>query len=176
MPSSFLISPEKTFMTAKDAIRKALHSNQDMLKSFLGDLSDADLLVRPVPTANHIAWQLGHLIAAEAWMQSMIPGTTPISLPDGFDDKHKKETANVDSPAAFLKKAEYLELLDKVRAGTLAALDNLSDADLDIATTGRVASFAPDLGTLLLLIGSHTMMHGGQFTVLRRKLGKPVLF
>jgi len=29
---------------------------------------------------------------------------------------------------------------------------------------------------LLVLTANHTLMHGGQFTVLRRKLGKPVLF
>ena len=35
---------------------------------------------------------------------------------------------------------------------------------------------APTLGALLLLQSNHTLMHAGQFTVVRRKLGKPVLF
>ena len=37
-----------------------------MLQFTLGDFSDADMLARPAPSANHAAWQLGHLIAAEA--------------------------------------------------------------------------------------------------------------
>ena len=62
------------------------------------------------------------------------------------------------------------------RAATLAAVDNLSDADLDRASTGMMAKFAPTLADLLILVSNHTLMHAGQFTVVRRKLGKPVLF
>ena len=32
------------------------------------------------------------------------------------------------------------------------------------------------LGAMLILIGNHTLMHAGQFTVVRRALNKPVLF
>ena len=39
-----------------------------------------------------------------------------------------------------------------------------------------MAGFAPKLGDFFLLIANHTMMHVGQFTTARRKLGKPVLF
>ena len=55
-------------------------------------------------------------------------------------------------------------------------LSELSDADLDRPTQGRMATFAPRLGDLLVLVSNHTLMHGGQISVLRRKLGKPVLF
>jgi len=39
-----------------------------------------------------------------------------------------------------------------------------------------MAKIAPTLGALILLQSNHTLMHAGQFTVVRRKLGKPVLF
>ena len=39
-----------------------------------------------------------------------------------------------------------------------------------------MAQFAPTLGSLFLLVSNHALMHGGQFSVVRRKLGKPVLF
>jgi hypothetical protein len=39
-----------------------------------------------------------------------------------------------------------------------------------------MAKHAPTLGDIFLLLATHTMMHAGQFTVVRRKLGKPVLF
>ena len=38
-----------------------------------------------------------------------------------------------------------------------------------------MAPFAPTLGAFLMLISNHTLMHAGQFTVIRRKLGKAVL-
>ncbi len=52
-------------MHAKDALKTALLSTQNITAMYLADLSDEDILVRPVPGANHIAWQLGHLIHSE---------------------------------------------------------------------------------------------------------------
>ena len=51
-------------MNDKNALQLALVSTQGMVPMYLGDLSDADLLVRPVPGANHIAWQIGHVISS----------------------------------------------------------------------------------------------------------------
>ena len=163
-------------MNAKDALRGALKANHDILKMYLADLSDADLLVRPVPNANHIAWQLGHLISAEARFQTMVPGGQPVELPAGFDKQHNKETAAAQAPAGFRTKQEYLDLFDRVRNATMAALDRVADADLDKPIEGQIARLAPNVGALFFLLANHEMMHAGQFTVVRRKLGKPVLF
>jgi hypothetical protein len=163
-------------MTSRDAIRTALTSTQNLLKWYVSDLSDTDLLVRPVPQANHIAWQIGHLISSECMMGKMVPGVAYPELPGGWDERHGKTTAAVEPPAGFATKAAYLDLFDKVRAATLAALEKLSETDLDRPTQGSMAKFAPTIGALLLLTANHTMMHAGQFSVVRRKLGKPVLF
>jgi uncharacterized damage-inducible protein DinB len=162
-------------MQAKDAIKSALNSTQHMLEWYVSDLSDADLLVRPVPGANHIAWQLGHLVGAEPFlMRTELPEAAYPDPPAGFADQHSKDTAGSD--AGFRSKAEYLEWAKKMRTATVAVLDKLTDADLDRPSTGRMAKMAPRLADLFLLIANHTMMHAGQFTVIRRKLGKPVLF
>ena len=39
-----------------------------------------------------------------------------------------------------------------------------------------MAAYMPTYGAMFSLLAGHTMMHAGQFTVVRRKLGKPVLF
>ena len=161
-------------MKAQDAIRTALTSTQQMLGMFVQDLSDADLLVRPAPNANHIAWQLGHLISSEARMGRNLPGAAYPELPAGFAERHNKDAAGKD--AGFGTKAEYLGLFNKVRQATIDAVAKLSEADLDKPTNGPVAQMAPTLGALLLLNANHAMMHAGQFSVVRRKLGKPVLF
>jgi hypothetical protein len=36
--------------------------------------------------------------------------------------------------------------------------------------------YAPTVGIVLMLLGSHGLMHAGQFVPIRRKLGKPPLF
>jgi hypothetical protein len=162
-------------MTTKDAITWALKTNQAILANSLSDLTDADLFVRPAPGANHIAWQLGHLITAEATVfLPKVPGAKPPQLPDGFAARHAKDVSANDDPAGFRTREEYLALYKSVRAATLAAAEGLSDEDLDRPSNWRPV--APTVGTLLLMIANHDMMHAGQFTVVRRKLGKPVLF
>ena len=162
-------------MNAKDAIRSHLKSTQNMVAMALGDLSDQDLLVRPVAGANHIAWQLGHVIASEQRMQKGL-GATPPPLPAGFAEQHSKDTAAVDSPKGFATKAEYLDLFNKTREATLAAVDKMSESDFDKPTDGPISKMVPTLAGLAMLAGSHALMHMGQFSVVRRKLGKPVLF
>jgi uncharacterized damage-inducible protein DinB len=162
-------------MNAKDVLKIALNTNHQILSMYLQDLSDADLLVRPVPGANHIAWQLGHLIAAENRFQSVVGGK-PLELPGGFTEQHGKETAHAEGAKGFKTKAEYLDLFGKVRQNTLSALEKIPEADLDKPTSGEVARIAPTVGAMFNLIANHEMMHAGQFTVVRRKLGKPVLF
>jgi uncharacterized damage-inducible protein DinB len=164
-------------MNGRDAIRTALTQTQNMLNRYLEDLSDADLLVRPVPGANHIAWQLGHLISSEPHLANYAPfGAVYPDFPAGFDDHHKKAAAAMEPPHGYLTKAQYSELFNKTRQATINAVGKLTDADLDQKVEGDMAGFAPTRGALLLLISNHTFMHTGQFTVVRRKLGKPVLF
>ena len=162
-------------MNAIDAVRTTLNSTQYLLNAALGDLSDADLLVRPVPASNHIAWQLGHLVLSESHMLAgVLPGVKYPAPPPGFAEAHAQDRTGKDE--GFFPKAVYLEQLAAARGATLAALEKLKDADLDRPTTGSMAKFAPTLGALLVMTANHTMMHGGQFSVVRRKLGKPILF
>jgi hypothetical protein len=164
-------------MQAKEAVKIALTSTQNMLPMYLADLSDADLLARPVPAANHIAWQLGHLINSEKKLvQQQLASATYPEIPAAVVEKDTKEASKQDPPTGFRTKAEYLDLFTKVRNATVAALAKLSDADLDKANAGPMADFAPNLAALFVLIANHTLMHAGQFTVVRRKLGKPVIF
>jgi hypothetical protein len=164
-------------MNGVQIIQAALGSTQWLLNKFLEDLSDADLLVRPLPGANHIAWQIGHLTSSEAMIvKSEMPDAIYPALADDWAEVHgPKATAN-DGPAGFRSKAEYIARFNEIRGATIANVGKLTDADLDRPTKGMMADFAPKLGDVLVLVSNHTLMHAGQFSVLRRKLGKPVLF
>ena len=163
-------------MSIATQIKTALDLPTFTVKSYLGDLTDADLLVRPAENANHIAWQLGHLIAAEHNLIEMVcPGTMP-ALPEGFEDQYAKETSQSDDASAFHSKEEYLRLMDEQRAGTLAVLEKLSDAELDAAAPEKIRQFAATVGAVFAGQGSHWMMHAGQWVIVRRQLGKPPLF
>ena len=163
-------------MNTKDAIRAAMDTSFMVLKGYLGDLDDADLMQRPGEGCNHLAWQVGHLTASEvSLLDSVCPGKAA-KLPEGFAEAHSKETAGSDDATKFCKKAEYLELMDKVRAATKAALDALPEQDLDADSPENFRDFCPTVGHMFILIATHHMMHAGQFVPVRRRLGKPVLF
>jgi uncharacterized damage-inducible protein DinB len=161
-------------MNAKDVIKNTLDTSDMILGTYVGDLADADFLLRPVAGMNHIAWQLGHLIEVEhRFVESLKPGSCP-KLPDGFAEHHKTDQAQSDDPAHFATKAAYLNLWKAQRAATKAVLDALSDAELDEAKPG-LPPFAPTVGAVFNLLGTHPLMHAGQFVAVRRMLGKPVL-
>ncbi len=164
-------------MNGKETLKSTLSATQQMLAWYIADLSDDELLIRPDPKANHIAWQLGHLICSEIGLvKSQELGAEFPELPASFSDKYTKEASAKDGKENFHTKEEYLTLFNKVRETTLATLDKLTDADLDKPTQGSMAKFAPKLGDLFVLTSNHVLMHAGQFTVVRRKLDKPILF
>jgi DinB superfamily len=136
-----------------------LKSNLDTLNSFVAGLSDQDLTVRrPFPTSDNIAWQMGHLITSEVGMGAEVPGAKYPPLPAGMKEAYGSNTGLNVPPTGYLTKAEYLELFNKVRSATLAALDHLADADLDKPTTGPMAPSAPTVGALLWLLANHTVL------------------
>jgi hypothetical protein len=163
-------------MTATELFADGLARNLEFLKMTLSDFSDADMLTRPCPGANHAAWQLGHLIVAETMMINGVKAGAMPELPAGFADRFDKKTAGIDDPKAFPKKAELLDLFAKTRNGTIKWAKSLSPKDLDQETTGEMKQWVPTVAHLLGMTPVHAAMHVGQFQVIRRKLGKPVLF
>jgi hypothetical protein len=163
-------------MNAKDVLKENLTTTQNLLTWYLADLSDADLGVRPVPAANNIAWQIGHLIASETMLADALPGARYPKLPESIAGMASGKSAKEPPPGGYLKKDEYIDWFNKVRAATIENVGRLSDADLAKANTGDMAKWAPTVASLVLLICNHTLMHAGQFSVTRRALGKPVLF
>ncbi len=160
-------------MTAKDVLRLTINMGRTITTSYLSDLSDEDLLHRPHPDCNHINWQLGHLIASEhGLINKALPESMP-ALPAGFTDRYSRKTARSNDPAAFLSKSELMEAYESQRAGTLAALDRIDEAEFERSTG---LDYAPTVAALFEMQGSHWIMHAGQWAVIRRQLGWPPLF
>lgn len=162
-------------MNAKDTIAATLDTSSFVLGKYIEDLSDTELLTRPGEGCNHVAWQLGHLIASEAMLLNMlVPGAAP-ELPEGFAEKHSKDNTDSDDAADFCTKAEYMEQFDRMHAATKSALDGVSEADLDQPAPENFRAMFPTVGAMWILLATHPLMHAGQVVPVRRKLGKPVL-
>jgi DinB superfamily len=163
-------------VNSRQALKSGISGGEHLVDAYLADLSDADLLVRPVPGTNHIAWQLGHLIASENQMLEAVRPKSMPALPEGFRQKHNKETAKSDDPKAFLTKAQYLDLFKKQRGATMAVLESMSDEELGREAPESLRSFVKRVGDVFAMQGTHWVMHAGQWAIVRRKLGKPPLF
>ena len=163
-------------MTLQENAVAGMAANMEMLKRTIDDFSDADLLVRPVPAANHAAWQIGHMISSETRLVNAVsPGAMP-ALPAGFEARFTKDTAKLDAAAAFPSKADLLAVCQQQRQAAIAWAKSLTQSDLDRPTPEPMRARIPNVASLMLLIPVHLAMHLGQIQVIRRTLGKPILF
>ncbi len=160
---------------AKQLLRQLIERSHEIIRAYVEDFTDAELLVRSVPGSNHIAWQLGHMIGGVQRMLGGL-GRPALALPDGFLAAHGKEMAACDDPAKFAAKAQYLALLDQAKTGSLAAVDAIPESDFDRPGPEPMRQYAPTVGVVLMLLGTHVLIHAGQFVPIRRKLGKPAMF
>ena len=159
-------------MNSREAIKVSADMADYISTAYLGDLSDADFFQRPHSQCNHINWQVGHLIASENQMlNGIVSGGMP-SLPEGFAAKYTKETASENEPSKFATKEVLMSTYKAQRAAMLAALEKMSDSQLDTATG---VDYAPTVGAMFAMQGSHWLMHCGQWVIVRRNLGKPVV-
>ena len=163
-------------MSIGEHIQQTLKLPATVVSMYLEDLSDEDLLRRPSEGSNHIAWQLGHLISSENRLNNTVCPDSMPELPEGFDDRHTKETASLDDPSSFLTKTEYINAMNEQREGTLALLGRLSDDELSAASPDSLAIFGPTVAAVIAGQAAHWMMHAGQWAVVRRQLGKEPLF
>jgi hypothetical protein len=153
-----------------------LRNGNGMLKMTLADMTDADLSQRPVPNANNGLWQLGHAIGSEAQMVNACADKTVVELPAGFTERYKKSTAVENDAAKLGTKAELLAQMDRVRESVANWVGTLTPEQLAAPAPEMMRKMVPTVGHVILLIPVHVAMHLGQLQVLRRKLGKPVIF
>ena len=162
-------------MNTKDAIRTNLETAHFVLSTSLSDLEDKDLLIRSLPNANHIAWQLGHLITScNSSLQFLSQERCP-ALPEGFESSYSKEKAKTDTASSFHSKETYIALFKAQKDVINQLLEELPDEKFDQAGPESMRSYAPTIGVMFMMFGTHIMMHLGQIAVVRRYLEKPVL-
>lgn len=159
-------------MNSIDVIKSNVQMADMICGSYLGDLSDADLMKRPHPKCNHINWQIGHLVVSDHSLFSQGLGEGMPDLPEGLAEKYSRETVGNDDPTAFVTKEELLAVHKTQRDALMAKLDTLNEADLDKPTPEAMQSFAPTVGVVLSMMASHWLMHAGQWVIIRRECGK----
>jgi hypothetical protein len=161
-------------MISKELLAEAYRQNTQVLGMHVADFSEADLLVRPTENANHAAWHLGHLsVTYGQLINAATPGAVPM-MPQEFVDRHTGKGSKLND--GFDSKEVLLKHLNESTELAVKWMQGLSEADLSKQTHESIRGFAPTVGHMVLVLPTHFTMHVGQIQVIRRKLGKPVLF
>lgn len=162
-------------MNANEAIKINLDCADMICGAYLGDLTDEEAMRRPHEGCNHINWQLGHLIASDNMMCNGCFADSLPALPDGFAEKYSKETIGNDNAADFVPKTELMEIYQNQRKAISELLMGLSDEQLQGASPESFQSYAPTVASVFSMLGSHWLMHSGQWVVVRRELGREIV-
>ncbi len=161
-------------MNAQDIIKYDCDMAEMVSMAYLNDLTDTDLMTRPAAGCNHINWQIGHLVTSEyQMMEQVFPGRSP-QLPEGMAERYTRETTGENDPAKFASRETLLEAYQKQRAATKEILAGLAAEELAKPAPESMQAYAPTVGALFALQGSHWMMHCGQWVIVRRQKGLPI--
>lgn len=160
-------------MDAIAAIRLNMQTGEMIGLGYLNDLTDEEMMLRPAPGCNHLNWQVGHLVVSEHEMLEATKSGEIPALPDGLAEAYSKATAGSDNPADFWKKDRLLEVYRSVREASLKLLEQQTPESFENPTG---IEYAPTVGALFMMLGSHWLMHCGQWAVVRRQTGRPPLF
>lgn len=162
-------------MNIRDALKNNIQTSQMVCGAYLGDLSDEEAMQRPHPQCNHINWQVGHIIASENQMAShCVAGSLP-ELPAGFAEKYTRETNGSDNPDDFVPLSQLKEIAKTQTDAVLEMIDGMAEDDFAKPAPEAMQSYAATNAAIINMIGSHWMMHAGQWVVLRRQLGRDIV-
>ncbi len=142
----------------------------------LEDMRETPLIRSNSAGGNHALWIAGHLAFAEDGMRSMALGEA--STLAEFEPLFAGGTTPLDDAGAYPSYDEVLGVFRAQRSLTLAALDRLSDADLDRETNAPpdMKEWLPTVGQTCMLMIGHQHFHMGQVSDARRAMGRTPRF
>jgi uncharacterized damage-inducible protein DinB len=164
-------------MKAIDLIRWALQKTDEWVLGAAEDMRDAPLTQPTTRGGNHPLWILGHLAVVEGEIPHFISGEP--NPAEHWKPLFGQGTQPTTDAGAYPPYDEVLKTYRELRARNLARLDEIDEAELDLAP----AAMPPGspLGTitrghLLLVIALHQMSHLGQIADARRAAGREPRF
>ncbi len=161
-------------MQAMQIAVESLNMSSMVLKTYLDDLSEEEFLLPAGQGCHCAAWQLGHLISsANHMLEGLKPGSG-MELPEGFSKAYSKAALESGVTPAYLAKADYFAMFDRVNEAARKLFLSMTEADLDQPGPPGFPPMFSTVGSIVVLIASHPLMHAGQFVPLRRQLGKPI--
>lgn len=176
-------------MRINDLLKRSLETAEMVVLRLLEDLPDASWDLRPHPQCQDLNWQFGHLILSEA---NMIEGSlgdsllldasfqesyrkrelTGISTSDLSEDKGTQASTQA---TGRLSPADLWSVYRRQRKRTFELLDGLHAEDFDAAAAESIRGYCPTIADAFIACSSHWLMHSGQWVILRRMAGLPIV-
>jgi hypothetical protein len=164
-------------MKAIDLIKDALKRSDEFAMALIEDMRSAPL-TSPTPRGgNHPLWVIGHLAWCEGAFHEMILGeANPLAHWETLFAARTEPTTNARDYPSY---DELVAQHRKLRARNLELLNTLGDAGLDRpnkAPSAGTEDFFPTIGSTLLFMALHQMIHAGQVADARRAAGRKPMF
>jgi DinB superfamily len=148
-------------------------------EQLLDGIDMAEWFRMPAEGITHVAWQVGHLAAAEYFLVlQRVRGVRPEDdelIAPAFREAFGRTSRPNGDPSRNPAPEEIRAIFDRVHAQVMRDLPNLPEADLT-TVLDRPHRVAKTKGDSLFWCASHEMLHAGHIGLLRRLLGRPPLW
>ncbi len=145
-----------------------------LVDSIAGD----DWFRQPSEGVTHVAWQVGHIAAAEYFLtMNRIRGARESDadvIPPSFLKAFGKGSTVQSDPDVYPAVDEIRQVFDRVHRQAIEELSETADAVLDEPVDPPHPMFSTKLGALTFA-PMHEMVHAGQIGLIRRLLGNEPL-
>jgi len=165
-------------MSRLNAAIKQIVTARQYAGSLLEDVDGDDWFRQPSEGVTHIAWEVGHMAAAEYYLTMVrIRGPKESDaelLSEDFLGQFGRGSIPASGPEGYPDSEEIRRVFDGVHRQALEELKQLPEEVLDEATDPPHPMFSTKLGALMFC-PLHEMVHAGQIGLLRRLFGKAPL-
>src|SRR5687768_1565652 len=108
--------------TANEMLAHSLTMSQKLLQRYTADLTAAEYLHRPTPTANCAAWTIGHLIGTERTALKRCGVSDLPPVPDDFEKRFSRDEGCAQANE-FGDVTQLMPLFDQHRARLIEAVN-----------------------------------------------------
>jgi len=168
----------RSVAAASNAVSKRssalLRFSHKMLADMAAGIPDERACEQLPGAYNHKLWTLGHMAHSNQWFASLIDGQ-PMTSPQEWETLYGMKSKPTSDPAVYSPVADMRAAFEASIDRLCAAVDALSDAELDAPPAGDGAGFVTDKLDSAFKAAWHYGWHLGQIASLRKGLGLPSL-
>jgi uncharacterized damage-inducible protein DinB len=165
-------------MSRLEMVIERIRTARDYTVSLVEATNTNDWFRQPAEGVTHIAWQVGHLAAAEYFLtMSRIRGAGEDDdqlISQDFRKLFGRNSVPDPRPEAYPDPEVIRQVFDRVHPQALDELARLPEKVLDEPVDNPHPMFSTKLGALMFC-PFHEMLHAGQIGLLRRLLGETPL-